>query len=404
MTTDPSFSEASREEANISGLELAIVLAKHKLLIVTITLGAALLSAVVSLALPNVYTGIAKLLPPQQNQSAAAMLLGQLGGLAPLAGNSLGIKNPNDIYVGMLKSRTVADNLIARFNLEKLYETNTMVQTRQELEERSTITAGKDGLISIEYDDEDPKRAAAIANAYVEELQKLSQSLAVTEAAQRRLFFERQVKQAKDDLAKAELAMKLIQEKTGLIKLDDQGKAIIEAVATLRARIVAKEVELRAMRTFATDNNADIVRGEQELSGLRGELRKLERAQIAGGGDVLLPTGRVPEAGLEYMRGLRNVKYYETVFELLARQFELAKIDEAKDSALIQVVDMATPPDRKSKPKRALIVVVMTLLGALLALLVTFIHETMYRARRDPFQAAKLKELRNYVSLRPKKQ
>ncbi len=403
MTTDSSFNQASREE-NISGLELAIVLAKHKLLIVTITVGVALLSAVVSLALPNVYTGIAKLLPPQQNQSAAAMLLGQLGGLAPLAGNSLGIKNPNDVYVGMLKSRTVADSLIGRFDLEKLYEKNTMVQTRQELEERSTITAGKDGLISIEYEDEDPKRAAAIANAYVEELQKLSQSLAVTEAAQRRLFFERQVKQAKDDLAQAELAMKLIQEKTGLIKLDDQGRAIIEAVATLRARIVAKEVELRAMRTFATDKNADIVRGEQELSGLRGEVRKLERAQIAGGGDVLLPTGRVPEAGLEYMRGLRNVKYYETVFELLARQFELAKIDEAKDSALIQVVDTATPPDRKSKPKRALIVVVMTLIGALLALLVTFLRETMHRARRDPSQAAKLKELRNYVSLRPKKQ
>jgi uncharacterized protein involved in exopolysaccharide biosynthesis len=249
------------DEASL--LDFLIVLAKHKKFIAGVTLGAAIVSAAVSLLLPNIYTGTAKVLPPQQSQSTAAMLLGQLGGLAGLAGGSVGIKNPNDLYVGMLKSRTVADNIIGRFDLQRLYDQETMVETRKEFASNSSITTGKDGLINIEFDDEDPKRAAAVANAYVEELDKLTQSLAVTEAAQRRLFFERQLKQAKDDLSNAEVALKVTQEQTGLIKLDDQGRAIIEAVAALRGQISAKEVELRAMRTFTTEHNPDYVRVRQ---------------------------------------------------------------------------------------------------------------------------------------------
>jgi tyrosine-protein kinase Etk/Wzc len=327
------------------------------------------------------------------------MLLGQLGGLAGLAGSSMGIKNPADLYVGMLKSRSVADSIIARFELRKLYEKDTMVETRKEFSRNSSIAAGRNGLISIEFDDEDPKRAADIANAFVEALDKLTQSLAVTEAAQRRLFFERQLMQAKADLSKAEIALKTTQEETGLIKLDDQGRAIIEAVAALRGQIAAKEVELRAMRTFTTEKNPDYVRTEQQLAGLRSELLKLERAQVAGGGDILLPTGKVPEAGLEYLRKFRDVKYQETIFELLAKQFEAAKIDEAKEAAIIQIVDQAIAPDRKSKPKRAVIVVVLTVLAGLVAVGLAFIQEARERARLDPKQSARIAELRRHTSL-----
>jgi uncharacterized protein involved in exopolysaccharide biosynthesis len=328
------------------------------------------------------------------------MLLGQLGGLAGLAGGSVGIKNPNDLYVGMLKSRTVADSIIVRFDLQKLYGLQTMVETRKEFANNSGITAGRDGLITIEFDDEDPKRAAAIANAYVEELDNLTQALAVTEAAQRRLFFERQLRQAKEELSKAEVALKVTQEQTGLIKLDDQGRAIIEAVAALRGQIAAKEVELRAMRTFTTENNPDYVRVQQQLAGLRGELTKLERAQVSGGGDILLPTGKVPEAGLEYLRKYRDVKYQETIFELLAKQFEAAKIDEAKEAAIIQVVDQAIPPDRKSKPKRALIVTGFALIASILAILWSFVREARERAIKDPLQAARFAALRKHASIR----
>jgi uncharacterized protein involved in exopolysaccharide biosynthesis len=275
-----------------------------------------------------------------------------------------------------------------------------MVETRKEFASNSSITAGRDGLLTIEFEDEDPTRAAAIANAYVEELDKLTQALAVTEAAQRRLFFERQLKQAKEELSRAEVALKVTQEQTGLIKLDDQGRAIIEAVAGLRGQIAAKEVELRAMRTFTTENNPDYVRVQQQLAGLRTELSKLERAQISGEGDILLPTGKVPGAGLEYVRKYRDVKYQETIFELLAKQFEAAKIDEAKEAAIIQVVDLAVPPDHRSKPRRLIIVVLGTLLGGLVALIWAFVRQAQERAALDPAQANRYAELHRHMSLR----
>jgi tyrosine-protein kinase Etk/Wzc len=391
---------ATAHDDDINVLDMLIVLAKHKKTIIALTFGAAVLSVIVSLLLTNVYTGSAKVLPPQQGQSTAAMILGQLGqlgGLGGFTGNSLALKNPNDLYVGMLKSRTISDRLIDRFELQKLYEKDTLVETRRVFAEHSNITAGKDGLITIEFDDKDPQRAANVANAYVEELDKLTQTLAITEAAQRRLFFERQLHQAKEGLMEAEVALKVTQERTGLIKLDDQGKAIIEAVATLRAQIAAKEVEVRSMRTFATDQNPDYVRTQQQLAGLRSELAKLERAQISGAGDVLLPTGKIPEAGLEYVRKFRDVKYQETIFELLAKQFEAAKIDEAKEAAIVQIVDRAIPPDRKSKPKRGLIVILSTLIAALIAVVYAFIKEAGERARANPDHERRLRLLRTYL-------
>lgn len=388
------------KDDEIGLLDLLIILAKHKRMIASVTFGAALLALIVSLLLPNIYTGSAKVLPPQQSQSTAAMMLGQLGGLAGLAGTSLGIKNPNDLYVGMLTSRTVADSIIAEFELQKLYGKETLVETRKQLLEKSRIMAGKDGLITVEFEDEDPKRAAAIANAYVAQLDKLTQTLAVTEAAQRRLFFERQIQQAKKELSDAEMALRRTQEKTGLIKLDEQGRAIIEAVATLRAQISAKEVELRAMRTFTTDQNPDYIRTQQQLAGLRTELVKLERAKVSGDGDIMLPTGKVPEAGLEYLRKYREVKYQETIFELLAKQFEAAKIDEAKDAAILQIVDQAIAPDRKSKPQRALIVMLTTLAAGIASFLWACLREARERAKNNPAYASRLATLRRYASLR----
>jgi uncharacterized protein involved in exopolysaccharide biosynthesis len=274
-----------------------------------------------------------------------------------------------------------------------------MVDTRKEFSDNSTIKTGKDGLITIEFDDEDPVRAAAIANAYVDELDKLTQTLAVTEAAQRRLFFERQLQQVKNDLSEAELALKKTQETTGLIKLDDQGRAIIEAVATIRAQISAKEVELRAMRTYTTEQNPDYVRTQQQLAGLRNELLKLERSSVSGQGDIMLPTGKVPEAGLEYLRRYREIKYQEAIFELLARQFEAAKIDEAKEAAIVQVVDRAIQPDKKSKPRRALIVMVITVVGAVVSILLSLLLETITGAR-SPSEQQRLRLLQSYLRIK----
>lgn len=393
----PVTDRARAEEDEISLLDLAVVLAKHKEVVLGLPFAAAAVAALVSLLMTPIYTASARILPPQQSQSATAALLGNLGALTGIVPSSLGIRNPADLYVGMLQSRTVADQLISRFDLQKLYETKTLDDTRRGLKDKTSVRAGRDGIITIEVEDTDPKRAAEMANAYVEELDKLTQSLAVTEAAQRRLFFEKQLKQAKDNLAEAEVELKKTQEQTGLIKLDEQGRAIIEAVANLRAQVAAKEVQLTAMRSFATERNPDYIRVQQELAGLRAQLLRLEKTNTAGGGDIFVPTGKVPESGLEYIRKLREVKYHETLFELLAKQFEVAKADEAKDAGFVQVVDKAVPPDKKSKPKRALIVIFTAVVAAFLAVVWAFVREAGERARRDPDRAARLEALRAYL-------
>jgi tyrosine-protein kinase Etk/Wzc len=384
----------------ISLIDLLIVLAKHNRLIARVTLGAAFIALVSSVLMPNIYTATATILPPQQNQSASTALLGQLGPLAGVGGGALGLKNPNDLYIGMLKSRTVADNIIRHFDLQKMYDEHTWVGTRMKLARASQISSGKDNIITIAVDDKDKKHAAVIANAYIDELARLNQTLAVTEAARRRLFFEKQLRQAKDDLANAEVALKTTQEESGLIQPDEQGRAIIGAVAKLRAEIAAKNVQLGAMGTFATTQNADYVRTQQELTGLKEQLAKLEKpgnGDIIHKGDIFVPTGKVPATGMAYVRKVRDVKYYETIFDLLAKQYELAKIDEARDSSIIQVLDQAVEPETKSRPHRAIIVLLSAIAAGILSIIWAFIREAGERTRSNPERVERMQLLRRYL-------
>lgn len=346
---------------DISFLDILRTLVKHKRIVLGVPFAVALITAGITLLMPNIYTGRAVLMPPQQQQSTAAMMLGQLGALAGVTGSGLGLKNPNDLYIGMLRSRTVADFLIERFKLQELYDKETLVETRKKLANNTSLTSGKDGLIVIEVDDEDPQRAADMSNAYVEELVKLTQNLAISEASQRRLFFENQLKKAREELAEAEIELKKTQERTGMVALDEQGRATIEAAAMLRAQVTAKEVEMAAMRTFATEANPDYRRLQEELTGLRAQLAKMERNTERDTGDILISTGKIPAAGLEYARRLRDVKYYEAIFELMAKQFELARVDEARNAAVIQIVDKAIPLDKKTRPYRSLITALVTI-------------------------------------------
>ncbi|AUH49467.1 hypothetical protein CXB49_00735 [Chromobacterium sp. ATCC 53434] len=310
-----------------------------------------------------VFTATATIMPPQQQNNSMGMLLGQLGGLTGGSGGLAGLKTPNDLYIGILQSRTVADGLIRRFQLKRHYDISSQDRARAELRARSQFSSGKDGLITINVDDTDPKFAAALANGYIDELKTVNQSLAVTDAAKRRLFFEQQMRQTKDLLADAEAALRKTQEKTGMIQLEGQLPAIVGSVTQLRANIAAKEVQLEAMRSYATTQNPLYIRTEQELGGLREQLAKLETGS-SNGGDLMVPTGKVAQSGLEYLRRLRDVKYQETIFELLAKQYELARIDESKDSSLIQVLDSAVTPEKKSRPKRAIIMLMALFAGA----------------------------------------
>ena len=397
----PITNHQSPDDDEISLLDLLIVLAKHKKLVLGVPFGAAVIAAGISLLMPNIYTGTTRILPPQQSASAASALLSQLGsaagGLAGLAGGAIGIRNPNDLYVGMLKSRTVADNIIARFELGKVYDEDYLSNTRRRLEKETTIAAGRDGIITIEVDDKNARRAAELANAYVDELMKLTKVLAVTEASQRRLFFERQLEQTKDSLTAAEIIARQGLQKGGLAQVDAQGRSMIEVTARLRAQISVKEVQIGAMRTFASEQNPDLRMAHRELEALKHELSRIE------GSSAVAAVGRGDasgSSGLDNLGRLRDVKYYEFLYELLAKQFELAKIDEAKDATVVQVMDKAIEPDRKSKPRRALIVILTALVAGFLAVIWAFIREAGERARQNPEQAERLNLLSRYLRWR----
>jgi uncharacterized protein involved in exopolysaccharide biosynthesis len=358
-----------------------------------------LAAIVVVFLLPKWYTATAKIMPPQQSQSNAVAILGQLGALSGGAGQALGLKNPSDVYVAILKSRTVADSLVKRFDLKSVYDEDYVVEARKELARNSSISSGREGIITIEVEDRDPKRAAEIANAYVVELHGLTVNLAVSEAGQRRFFFEGQLKKAKNDLTVAEVELKKFTQDSGLVNPQGQIGLSVAAAAALRAQIAAKEIQLSAMRTFATDTNPDLRRTLQELGGLQSELAKMEKNATSGKGDVMVPFGKAPEVGLEYVRRYRDMKYFETLYEVLAKQYEIARIDEAKDATLIQILDPAVPPERRSKPQRTIIVVASVLLAGILIVLWVLLADATTRARTSPEIDQKFRALRNLLSL-----
>ena len=372
-------------------IAVLLVLAKNKMWILKITLAAALLALIVSMLLPKMYTATTTVLPPQQNQSSVTAMLGQLGAIAGLGSADLGLKNPDDLFVAMLGSRTIEDRLIDGFDLRRVYSVERYQAARKTLESRSKIAAGDEGLISISVADRDPKRAADIANAYVDELHELNGKLAITEAGQRRVFYQQQLDGEQEVLTQVEVALKQMEEKSGLMQPDAQGRAIVSAVADMRAQVAIHEVQLQAMRTYATESNPDVKRAQQELAGLRAQLTKLERnTGELGNGNLQVPTRQLPTVELEYLRRLRDVKYHEALYDFLTKQLEASRIDEAKDAIIVQVVDKAVVPETKSSPRRTLIVLVTAIVAFLLSCLGVLVMESLRRKQEDPNERARL--------------
>lgn len=386
------------EETNASGaprddevslLDVALVLAENWRTLVFVPLAAGLVALGIGFLITPTFTATTRLLPPVQQQSAALALTAQLGSLAALAGSTPGFRNPADQYVALLRSRSVYDAIIERFKLKDLYGKTFLEDARMALEQRSRVSASvKDGIITIEVDDHEPKRAAAMANAFVEELRNLTKTLAITEAGQRRLFFEEQLVQAKNSLTKAEIALQAsgVSETT----LRTVPQSALESLARLKAQITVQEIKLASMRTFMTDANPEFRLGVQELAALRAELSKAERSSPAKG------TGN----GGDYIAKYRDFKYHETLFELMAKQYELARLDEAREGAVIQVVDAAQPPERKSRPKKAQIAMLTTFAAFFVTLIGVFVRQALRNATADPGAAGKLGLLRQHLRLR----
>jgi uncharacterized protein involved in exopolysaccharide biosynthesis len=338
--------------------DILLVLAAKKWQVLGGTLAGGVLAGIIAFLMPNVYTASAVLMLPPQSQSSASALLGQLGGLAGMAGgSSLGIKSPGDVYIGLLGSRTVADSVIDKFKLQILYGVETRAAARTLLAARRKFSSGKDSLIRIDVDDTNPKRAADIANQYVAELNAKNTAMAVSDAGQKRLFLEKRLKEEKAALTVAEDAMKKLQQQSGLLQVESQAHAAITAIAQLRAQVAAGEVMLQRMRLGATARNPEVIGEETELEEMRAQLKKLEDSSaVQTSGDPMMPLSKMPSAGLSHLRQLRELRFHEFLFELLTKQYEAARLDESKEAPALPVVDWAVPPEKKSAPKRRLIV------------------------------------------------
>jgi uncharacterized protein involved in exopolysaccharide biosynthesis len=403
---DASLSEASNQDYEVSLIDVLTQLAYRKWLIAKVTGVAVVIGLILCFVLPVRYTATTKIMPPQQTQSTASMLMmDQLtaaggGSLAALAGGGLGLKNPNDIYIGMLTSRPVADAIIQKFGLMQEYHAKNMTEARKKLAGFTEVTSEKDGFIAISVTDKDKQRVAAMANAYTDQLRILTQTLAVTEASQRRLFYEEQLKQAKDALVAAELAFQQVQQQKGLVQLDAQAKAMIEGLAALRAQVAAKQVEVQALRSYSTEQNPDVQLAEKELASLQAEETRLEQSShtpgIAG-----LGLGNVPSAGLEYLRAAHELAYRQALFDMLMKQYDAARLDEAKEAAIIQVVEKAIEPDQKSSPKRALIVLLFTFLGFFIGCLIARLLWWKDSAHTYPERLAQIQQLKYALLGRP---
>jgi tyrosine-protein kinase Etk/Wzc len=381
-----------QDDDEISLLDLLQVVVDNLRLLVLGPLVCGLAAFCVSFAIPPTFTAKTQFLLPQQQQSSAASMLASLGALGGLAGAATGLKSPADQYIAFMKSMSVQDALIDRFKLVERYEAELKTYARLELAGNVRIVTGKDGLISVEVDDKDPKFAADLANAHVEELRNLLGRLAVTEAQQRRMFFEKQLTQTKDNLAKADLALK--SSGINISALKASPTSALETVARLKAGISVQEVKLGTMRNYLTESSSDFKQALSELASLKSQLAKAEKEE---------PSSKDTS---DYLAKYREFKYQETMFELFAKQFELAKVDESREGAVIQVLDIAEPPERKAKPKKAIIAIIATLASGFALLLFVFIRSALKSAsqnqetqqRINSLQAAWKKALGRQVS------
>ena len=372
------------DDEGLSLLDLAIPLAEHWKLLVIGPLLAGLAALGITYLITPTFTARTVFLPPQQQQSAAASALSSLGALSGLVGAAANIKSPADQYVALMQSATVSDHIIDRFGLMKVYDDKYRFEARKDLAKNVQISIGKkDGLISVEVDDHSPQRAADMANRYVDELRDMTSHLALTEAQQRRVFFEAQLKQTRDRLTQAQQALQASGFNPGALKAEP--KAAADSYARMRAEVTAAEVRLQTMRRGLADTAPEVQQQLAQLDALRAQLGKVEATTPSDGGP-------------DYISKYRQFKYEETLFDLFSRQYEMAKLDESREGSLIQVVDAATPPEHKSKPKRAIIALVSTFGSFFLLALFVLIQQGWRRARSTPETAEKVAQLRAAMS------
>jgi uncharacterized protein involved in exopolysaccharide biosynthesis len=372
--------EFSDDANSMSLFDAAIPLAERWKLLLIGPLVVGLVTLGITYLIPPTYTASTTLLPPQQQSGANSLLssLGSLGGLAGLAGG--GLRTPADQYVSLMQSTTVSDRIIEQFKLLDVYDEKYRIDARRILAKNVRITVGKkDSLITIEVDDRSPQRAAEMASRYVDELRRMTDTIAVSEAQQRRKFFELQLRQTQEKLIQAQQALQASGFAQGALKAEPKSAA--EAYARLRAELTAAEVRLQTLRGSLSDGTPEIQQQQSTLAALRSQVAKLEKPADAAGDP-------------DYVGKYREFKYQETLFDLFAKQYELARVDESREGGLIQVVDAALPPEKKAKPKRMLIALGGALSGGIVLVGYLLISRSWRAMAADPANSDQLARLR----------
>lgn len=400
VLNDNSNNQVCYDDDEIDLLDLLLVLARNKFLIFGLTTLFAVVSIAAALLMTPVYKATSRVLPPGASSGGgmSAMMKAALPSLGGLGGPS-----PGDVVASLAKSRAVMDPLIEEFDLMEHYEQESLARTRNALSEALSATSdSKSGLISFSIMDKDPEFAATLANALVVHLQAFMQKIALSDVAQERLFLEAQVKEAQLNLIEAENGLAAYQKKTGVLDAMRETSSMVGAMASFRARVAAKEVQLKSLQTFATSNNPKSQQLQAEIAGLKQELRKIE--ERAQGQEGLSPVSaeELPDLGTEYIRRLRDLRFAETLYGMLLKQYEDARMREASNPTLIQVIDPAVAPELRSKPNRKLMVVLATVLGFFVSIFAAFVREFVRNAGADPERAEKLVALRHHLTFRRK--
>lgn len=368
------------DEGEINLLDLLEVLVKRWRMIAKITAAAAVVAVIYSLLLPNIYTASTMIIPSEEDKGGGmAALMGQMGGLAGLAGGAIGGKTSADLFTTLLKSEALQDPIIDRFKLMATYKAKFRTDVYNALKSKTLVSPGKkDGVITISISDKDPKFAADLANALVEELGKLAVGLNIAGSAKNRIFLEKRIAETRADLSHAEESLKAFQSKNKTFSITEQTRATIEGVAQLRGQLAIKEVELAAQQSRFTDASQEVKTARAAIASLRGQIGSLE-GQREGSSSIITSVGSMPQLGQDYVRLMRDFKIQEAVLEMLTKQYESVKISEAKDVTPFQVLQKAKVPERKSKPKRSMIVILATVTAFFVSVFASFILEAFQK-------------------------
>ena len=365
------------------------VILKHRKTIGKVVFISFFLSIIISLLWPKMYEATARVMPPQESNPGIFSLLDssedQLSGLAR---SLIGAKTPADLYVGIMKSRSVADALNQKFNLKELYGKKYIEDVYSKLEDRTTIEASKkDQIIIVSVNDRDPQRAADMANTYIAMLDQINRKLYSTKGKRKRLFLESRLKEVRTDLDKAESDLKAFQEKFHIIAIEEQAKVAIEGAAEIKAQIIEAQTDLGVYKQFGTEKQPEAVMLKAKIEELQKQLESIEKNKglqnndsdsmhIEKGSDFYLPFADLPRLGMRLMQLTREAKIQGKLFELLTAQYEMARIEEANDVDTIQVLDKAVAPEKKISPKRVRIILILTILSFLTAVTLIAIKES----------------------------